>query len=157
MTIGEKSSEYAEKCFPSDDISNSGKHNVARPFSVEEYIKNPERKVVTRDGRDVRIICIDRKGTEDTVLALCLMSDGSENCYCYPPNGKVYLSADSCMDLFFAPEKKEGWLNLYKDENGRVVIGYYEHELRKNSDYGNWQKTMLRPAKSNGRNNHDTI
>lgn len=29
MTIGEKSSEYAEKCFPSDDISNSGKHDVA--------------------------------------------------------------------------------------------------------------------------------
>lgn len=29
MTIGEKASEYAEKCFPSDDISNSGKHDVA--------------------------------------------------------------------------------------------------------------------------------
>ena len=121
MTIGEKSSEYAEKCFPSDDISNSGKHNVARPFSVEEYIKNPERKVVTRDGRDVRIICIDQKGTEDTVLALCLMSDGSENCYCYLPNGKVYLSADSCLDLFFAPEKHEGWVNLYKNLGGFIV------------------------------------
>ena len=47
MTIGEKSSEYAEKCFPSDDISNYGKHDVAfhshtagangclkKPFSV---------------------------------------------------------------------------------------------------------------------------
>ena len=29
MTIWEKSSEYAEKCFPSDDISNYGKHDVA--------------------------------------------------------------------------------------------------------------------------------
>ena len=29
MTIGEKSSEYAKKCFPSDDISNYGKHDVA--------------------------------------------------------------------------------------------------------------------------------
>lgn len=28
MTIGEKSSEYAEKCFPSDDISNYGKQYV---------------------------------------------------------------------------------------------------------------------------------
>lgn len=37
----------------------------------------------------------------------------------------MYLNADadSCMDLFFAPEKKEGWLNLYKDVNGRVAIG----------------------------------
>ena len=29
MTIEEKASEYAEKCFPSDDISNYGKHDVA--------------------------------------------------------------------------------------------------------------------------------
>ena len=29
MKIGEKASEYAEKSFPSDDISNSGKHDVA--------------------------------------------------------------------------------------------------------------------------------
>ena len=29
MTIGEKSSEYAEKCFTSNDIRNSGKHDVA--------------------------------------------------------------------------------------------------------------------------------
>lgn len=29
MTIGEKASEYAEKCFPSDDISNYGKHDIA--------------------------------------------------------------------------------------------------------------------------------
>lgn len=29
-----------------------------------------------------------------------------------------------------------------------VVIGYYEHELRKNSGYGNWQKSgnNIRPA-----------
>ena len=29
MTIGEKASEYAEKHFPSEYISNSGKHDVA--------------------------------------------------------------------------------------------------------------------------------
>ena len=29
MSIGEKASEYAEKHFPSDDIRNSGKHDVA--------------------------------------------------------------------------------------------------------------------------------
>ena len=32
-------------------------------------------------------------------------------------------NVDSRLDLFFAPEKKEDWLNLYKDENGRVAIG----------------------------------
>ena len=96
-----------------------------KQFNLEEYLKDPNKKVVTRDGRNVRIICTDRKGTEDTVLALCLMSDGSENCYCYLPNGKVYLSADSCLDLFFAPEKHEGWVNLYNLSEGPYLGSVY--------------------------------
>lgn len=86
-----------------------------KEFSLEEYLKNPNRKIVTRDGRNVRIICTDKKGTEYSVIALCTMSNGSENCYFYFPNGRMYLSVDSCMDLFFAPEKHEGWINIYKD------------------------------------------
>ena len=43
------------------------------------------------------------------------------------PNREITLpvslaNVDSRLDLFFS-EKKEGWLNLYKDENGRVAIG----------------------------------
>ena len=36
----------------------------------------------------------------------------------------------------------------YVDADGYgVVIGYYKNELRKNSGYGNWQKTgNIRPA-----------
>ena len=96
-----------------------------KQFDLKEYLKDPNKKVVTRDGRNVRIICTDRKGTEDTVLALCLMSDGSENCYCYLPNGRMYLSADSCMDLFFAPEKHEGWVNLYNLPEGPYLGRVY--------------------------------
>ena len=89
-----------------------------KQFSLEEYIKNPSRKIVTRDGRNVRILCTDQKGTEYSVIALCTMSNGSENCCFYLPNGRRYLSAgaDSCLDLFFA-EKHEGWVNVYKDGN----------------------------------------
>ena len=94
-----------------------------KQFNLEEYLKDPNKKVVTRDERSVRILCTDRKGTEYLVVALCTTSNGSEDCYFYFPNGRMYLSADSCMDLFFAPEKKEGWLNLYKNEDGRVAIG----------------------------------
>lgn len=87
-----------------------------KEFSLEEYLKNPNRKIVTRDGRDVRIICTDRRGGDHPILALCTMSNESENLYSYLPNGRMYLSADaeSCMDLFFAPEKHGGWVNLYK-------------------------------------------
>lgn len=89
-----------------------------KQFDLKEYLKDPNKKVVTRDGRNVRIICTDQKGTEYSVIALCTMSNGSEICYSYFPNGKIYLSSDSCMDLFFAPEKKEGWVNLYNLSEG---------------------------------------
>ena len=112
----------------------SKKTNNMKQFNLEEYLKDPNKKVVTRDGRNVRIICTDRKGTEYSVVALCTMSNVSEDCYFYFPNGKMYLSSDSCLDLFFAPEKKEGWLNLYKDENGRVAIGtVYPSESEKDA------------------------
>ena len=42
------------------------------------------------------------------------MSDGSKNCFFYPPDGKQYIKADSYNDLFFVPEKHEGWVNVYK-------------------------------------------
>lgn len=35
---------------------------IMMQFNLKEYLKNPKRKVVTRDGRDVKIIRIDKKG-----------------------------------------------------------------------------------------------
>ena len=33
-----------------------------KQFNLDEYLQNPSRKVVTRDGRKVRIVCTDKKG-----------------------------------------------------------------------------------------------
>lgn len=96
-----------------------------KQFNLVEYLANPKRKVVTRDGRNVRIVCTDRKGTEYSVVALCTMSSGSENCCLYLPNGRRYWSADSCLDLFFAPEKKKGWANLYDLPEGTYLGRVY--------------------------------
>lgn len=35
---------------------------IMRQFNLEEYVKNPTRPIITRDGRAARIICTDRKG-----------------------------------------------------------------------------------------------
>lgn len=98
-----------------------------KQFNLEEYLKNPRRKVITRDGRNVRIVCTDRQGGDHPILALCAMSNGSENLYSYFPNGRMYLweDADSCMDLFFAPEKHEGWVNLYNLSEGPYLGSVY--------------------------------
>ena len=50
-----------------------------RPFNLDEYLKNPKLKVTTRDGKDVRIICTNAKGTRFPVVALWDF-DGKKNC-----------------------------------------------------------------------------
>ena len=84
-------------------------------FSLEKYLENPNRKVVTRDGRSARIICTNRLDESFPVIAL-INNEDSELCFSYTTFGKLYTNQSICreFDLFFAPEKKSAWINLYK-------------------------------------------
>lgn len=84
-------------------------------FSVEKYLENPNRKVVTRDGRSVRIVCTNKLDENYPVIAL-VNNEDSERCYSYTTFGKFdgHQNQDCEIDLFFVPEKKSGWINLYK-------------------------------------------
>ena len=96
-----------------------------KQFDLKEYLRDPNKKVVTRDGRNVRIICTDRQGGDRPILILCFESDGIERCFSFLPNGRRYVDIDSCMDLFFAPEKHEGWVNLYNHPEGPYLGSVY--------------------------------
>ena len=87
-----------------------------KPFNLDEYIKNPSQKVVTRDGRNVRIICTDAKGDEPIIALIYNKNRDEENVYTYNRDGYFYKDNDSCLDLFFASSNtnREGWINLYK-------------------------------------------
>lgn len=39
-------------------------------FNLKKYLKNPNRKIVTRDGRSMRIVCTDMIGTSYPVIAV---------------------------------------------------------------------------------------
>ena len=95
-------------------------------FSLDEYLKNPSRKVVTRDGDNVRIICTDKIG--DCPLVVLFKSElGNEAIFEYTKDGKWYYDERECsLDLFFATEKHEGWVNVYKEKDG---CQYYIGEL----------------------------
>jgi hypothetical protein len=82
-------------------------------FSLEKYLENPNRKVVTRDGRSVRIICTNRLDENYPVIAL-VNDEYTEKCYSYSEFGKDIVNTDCELDLFFAPVKKSAWINLYK-------------------------------------------
>ena len=85
-----------------------------KPFNLDEYIANPLRKVVTRDGKaSARIICTDAK-SEYPVIALLSYSENSEGCEAYTADGRFSIDGESNSDLVFATEKKSGWVNIYK-------------------------------------------
>lgn len=85
-----------------------------KQFNLEEYLKNPNRKVITGSGKSVRILCTNRLDATFPIVAL-IYNGANETIQCYTKNGKV-TSKCPCFeyDIFFAPEKKEGWINLYR-------------------------------------------
>ena len=104
-----------------------------KEFSLEEYLKDPSRKVVTRDGRPVRIICTDRKGATPIIA---LVNDGlSEDLgHAFYSDGKIFSDEDNELDLFFAPEKHEGWINIYADINDNSHPGNHIFESKEEAE-----------------------
>ena len=91
-------------------------------FSLQEYLANPSQKVVTRDGKPVRILCTDAKG-DYPIVGLIYYHDEREVPENYTENGSCYIDNDeSSSDLFFDVKKGEGWVNIYK------IADTYERE-----------------------------
>ena len=94
-----------------------------KPFNLEEYLKNPEKKVVTRDGRNaIRLLYTNAKG-DYPIIVLIERTDGSEYALSYTKDGKYIKGTTDNNDLFFVPEKHERWINLYRDNLDFVYTG----------------------------------
>ena len=94
-------------------------------FSLDEFLKNPTRPIVTRDGHDVRIICTNRIDKTHSILALLFEDEDRDRevVYQYTAKGEYYAYASSPHDLYFAPIKKEGWINVYRGNGGYNTFG----------------------------------
>lgn len=83
-----------------------------KQFSLDEYLKNPGRKIVTHNGKDVRIICTDRMhlfhSERYPIVALVKNPDGSEMVASFKDDGQAIDNEN--LDLFF--ENKKGWINV---------------------------------------------
>ena len=92
-----------------------GSEPTLKKFSFEAA--KAGKPVCTRDGRKARIICFDRK-SETPITVLVTEINGIEAVYSYPNNG-IWDSPENTngCDLMMLPEKKEGWVNVYKREN----------------------------------------
>ena len=110
-----------------------------KEFNLIEYLKDPSQKVVTKDMREVRIICTNAKN-EFPIIAL-ITNNSKEVLMDYNNNGKVSPDETTDFDLFFAPNIKKGWINIFKDNNGIYTsISIYQtkdeaEEVGKESNY----------------------
>ena len=112
-----------------------------KAFNLKEYLENPERKVETRDGKPVRIICTDRKGLDvKPIVALITLPNCDEIVKCFWDNGIETAGSEDKNDLFFAPTKYTDYINLYRDESVYFLGGVYtSEEYAKNIARGNDQ------------------
>lgn len=113
-----------------------------KQFNLQEYLANPNRQVVTRDGRKVRIVCTDRAGLNaKPIVALITLPNGDEIVKCFWEDGiETRGVEENIYDLFFIPEKHEGWININmwpdgeRDTNG--IIYDTESDVPKMSPVG---------------------
>lgn len=82
-----------------------------KQFDLQEYLKHPSQKVVTRDGRNVRIICTNYESLSPIIAEI----EGENVSHSFRTDGKYYEQVNSPKDLFFASIKEEGWVNIYRN------------------------------------------
>lgn len=117
-----------------------------KKFSLEEYLKNPSRKVVTRKGYPATIVSTTFHQENYPVVAeVCFSSYDKKQSYSFTANGSFLDSSEDPRDLFFAPEEHEGWINLF----GGSLCGLYIGDLRIFESKEN--------AEKNGKNNRDYV
>ena len=75
-----------------------------RPFNLDEYLANPLKKVITREGRNVRILCVDKKGGDLPIIALIQQrTRNNEIIGTFTKDGKWSTTiVEEPNDLFFA-------------------------------------------------------
>lgn len=105
------------------------------PFNLKEYLANPNKKLVTRDGRKVtRVLCTNAKGPYP-IVALVESYDGTaDNSLQYTKRGQYFIDGTSNSDLFFAPEKHEGWINVYLDAENDSYVGTHIYKSKEDAE-----------------------
>lgn len=109
---------------------------MSKPFN--EDAAKAGAPVQTRDGRRVRILCYDRACEVFPIVGLVTDSDGAEYSHSWTRQGSSFLSGPNKSDLVMVPNKKEGWINLYRDCLPSIGSNVYstEAEAKKESGAG---------------------
>ena len=89
-----------------------------KPFDLKAALAGAP--AVTRDGREVKWIAHD-PGAVSEGRVLARVGDGGSHVRFFE-SGASYLTGESSYDLFMAPVKREGWVNLHTCTTGQPGV-----------------------------------
>ena len=95
------------------EMQSKYNYNTLKSFDLKAA--KAGKPICTRDGRKARIICFDVKAKKP--IAALITNDDTEEAHFYYDNGRSDQYQKYRNDLMMLPEKKEGWVNVYKREN----------------------------------------
>ena len=92
---------------------------------------------MTRSGLNARIVCDDAPGDFPVIAIIDKMST-VDNCVthvAYRKNGLVNPDGiHSPYDLFFATKKYEGWVNVFKNDDGENYVTYSVYKSKEEAE-----------------------
>lgn len=91
-----------------------------KKFDLEKALAG--EKVITRDGRNVRIICHDLKSDLPLIGLITNRADGKETINSYWEDGNYCRNVESALDLFMAPIKRKIYIHLFKGNQTIDVV-----------------------------------
>ena len=92
-----------------------------KPFDLEKA--KAGAPVITRNGCTARIICFDRADDDGySLVALLQLDKGIERVTTHTDQGRYCKEPGNDYDLFMAPVKREGWVNIYPGNSIRQGV-----------------------------------
>ena len=88
-----------------------------KPFDIQKAREG--KPVCTRGGHKARIICFDSKNDPQRPIVALVEHNDNELLYEYTIEGKdrfSHISTTGTSDLMMLPEKKEGYVNIYRSQ-----------------------------------------
>ena len=98
-----------------------------KQFNLKEYLENPSKKVVTRDRKAVKILCTNYESRQPIIAEI----EGHDYSRSFTKDGRYHIdNRNSPYDLFFASEKHEGWINIFRGKDnpftGNIIFASKE-------------------------------
>ena len=117
---------------------------IMQQFILEEYLKNPFRKIITRDGCEVKIL-YTKANHEYSIIALITNEDGIQFPRAFNKNGEYCHGTNSSSDLFFS-EQEYVDLSSTSENNEKFdpkTLKPFDKVLVFNAEDMNWQCNLF--------------